>query len=159
MRQAYAGLLAYDVSYNASCLKKSPAPGDPDAPQNSGNYCFANAVTNTTSPTDSYVYYIPLGITLPAGNLPTCDSCLTSTMAVYANAAADKSQPLSLDYAASAAMINDMCGPSFVNASIPAAGSSGSGGKSAASRAGGVDAAWNGWSGVLVGAAVLTAAL
>ncbi|KAL9075912.1 MAG: hypothetical protein Q9161_001306 [Pseudevernia consocians] len=163
VRQAYAGLLSYDVSYNGSCLKNAPIPDDPDARQDNDNYCFANAVTNTTSPTDSYIYYLPLGIPLPAGSLPTCDACLTATMAVYAAAASNKSQPLNLDYVDAATMVNEMCGPAFVNASIPnAASSSSSGGagkKSAASRARGLDAASKGWVGVLVGAAALLAAL
>ena len=161
VRQAYAGLLAYDVSYNASCLKNSPVSGDPDKQQNNKNYCFANAVTNTSSPTDSYIYYLPLGTPLPSGSLPTCDFCLTTTMAVFANEAANKSQPLSLDYVQSATMVNQMCGPAFVNATIPSAGSSGSGGgsKSAASRAGSADAAWKGRLGLLVAAAGLVALL
>lgn len=134
VRQAYAGLLAYDVSYNASCLKDSPAtPGSEpsDAQQdnnNNNNYCFANAVTNRSSPTDSYVYYLPLGITLPSGSLPTCNTCLANTMALYAAAASNKTQPLNLDYVQSATLVNEMCGPNFVNASIPSAHSSSSGG-------------------------------
>ena len=161
VRQAYAGLLAYDVSYNASCLKNSPTAGSLDKQQDNDNFCFANAVTNKTSPTDSYIYYLPLGISLPSGSIPTCDSCLTSTMAIYANAAANKSQPLNLDYVNSATMVNEMCGPAFVNASIPSASSSsgGAGGKkSAAARLGSADAAWTGWLGALVGAAALVAA-
>lgn len=157
VRQAYAGLLAYDVSYNASCLQNSPDPGA--AGQDNGNYCFASAVTNASSPTDSYVYYLPLGIGLPSGSLPTCDYCLAATMAVYAEAAMNKSQPLNLDYDASATLINEMCGPSFVNATIPSAdasSSSGSGGKkSAASRA---EVAAKGWSGAVLGAAALLVA-
>ena len=135
VRQAYAGLLAYDVSYNASCLKNSPAtPGSessdaqPDN-DNDNNYCFANAVTNRSSPTDSYIYYLPVGITLPSDSLPTCNTCLANTMALYATAASNKTQPLNLDYVQSATLINEMCGPNFVNASIPSAHSSSGGGK------------------------------
>ena len=51
-------------------------------------------------------------------------------MAVFANGAANKSQPLNLDYVDSATMANRMCGPAFVNATISNAGaSSGGGGK------------------------------
>lgn len=158
VRQAYAGLLAYDVSYHASCLKNTLTPGDPDAQQHNDNYCFANAVTNTTSPTDSYIYYLPLGTPLPPGSLPTCDPCLTNTMAIFANEAMNKTQPLSLDYVDAATRVNDMCGPAFVNASVPTAGSSsgGRGSNAAASRA---DVACKAWLGALVGAAVLVAAL
>lgn len=148
-----------DVSYNASCLKNgSPTPGGPDPNPNNQNYCFANAITNTTSPSDSYVYYLPLGMALPSGSLPTCDSCLAQTMAVYAAAASNRSQPLNLDYVDSATLINEMCGPAFVSASIPNAGSSSAGGgkksSAAASRAEGLDAAWLG---LLVGGAAAAA--
>lgn len=165
VRQAYAGLLVYDVSYNASCLKNTPTPGDPNEQQNNENYCFANAITNKTSPSDSYVYYLPVGLRLPSGSLPTCDSCLTRTMAVYADAASNRSQPLNLDYVDSATMINQMCGPTFVRATVPNAGtrSDGGGGKTSAAarvRAGVVDAPWwKGRLGLLVGAAALLAVL
>ena len=121
IRQAYAGLLSYDVLYHASCLKNT-LNTSPDAPgQDNSNYCFANAITNQTNPTDSYVYYLPLGVALPAGSLPTCDGCLKDTMALFAQNAENKSQPLSLDYVVAAGLINQDCGPNYVNATIPAA--------------------------------------
>jgi hypothetical protein len=61
--QAYNGLVAYSATYSASCLRDSE-----------GSYCFANAVTNTSSPTDSYPYYLPIGQELPAGSRPTCNT-------------------------------------------------------------------------------------
>lgn len=64
--QALNGLVAYPVAYAASCLK--------DAKDTAGSYCFANAVTNTSSTTDSYPYYLPVGQELPAGSRPTCNS-------------------------------------------------------------------------------------
>lgn len=65
---------------------------------------------------------------MPAGSLPTCDGCLKDTMALFAQEAENKSQPLSLDYEVAAELINQDCGPNFVNATIPtASGGSGSG--------------------------------
>jgi len=61
--QALNGLVAYPVAYSASCLRDTE-----------GSYCFANAVSNTSSPTDSYSYYLPVGQDLPAGSRPTCNS-------------------------------------------------------------------------------------
>jgi hypothetical protein len=61
--QALNGLVAYPVAYSASCLRDTE-----------GSYCFANAVTNTSSPTDSYPYYLPIGQPLPAGSRPTCNT-------------------------------------------------------------------------------------
>jgi hypothetical protein len=61
--QALNGLVAYPVAYSASCLRDTE-----------GSYCFANAVSNTSSPTDSYSYYLPVGQELPAGSRPTCNS-------------------------------------------------------------------------------------
>jgi hypothetical protein len=122
IRQAYAGLITYDVLYRASCLKNNP---DPQATgQNNNNYCFANAITNTSNPTDSYIYYLPLGIPLPPGSLPTCSGCLKDTMALFATAASNKSQPLNLDYVDAATMVDRDCGPNFVNATMNADSSS-----------------------------------
>ena len=126
VRQAYTGLLAYDVLYHASCLKNSSSG------MSNSNYCYANAVTNLSSPTDSYPYYLPLGIPMPASSLPTCNDCLKNTMAVFAAAASNKSQPLSLDYVNAAQQINQDCGPGFVNGTVPSVGSSGTGTVSAA---------------------------
>ena len=107
MRQAYAGFLSYASLYQASCLKDGR-----------GNYCFANAITNTTSPTDSYVYYLPLGVNLPGGSRPTCSPCLQQTMAVFAETAGNLSQPISTDYVSAATQIVSGCGPNFVNQSV-----------------------------------------
>lgn len=71
-------------------------------------------------------------------------------MALFATAAANKSQPLSLDYVNAATMINQDCGPEFVNGTIPTVGSSGS----AVASSGAVRVGAGGWvgMGVLVGA-------
>lgn len=71
--QALNGLVAYPVAFAASCLK--------DLNDNDGSYCFANAVTNITSSTDSYPYYLPIGQELPAGSRPTCNRVGRSHMA------------------------------------------------------------------------------
>ena len=107
VRQAYAGLVAYAPLYQASCLKDS------------GNkYCFANAITNTKSPADSYVYYLPLGMPLPGGSQLTCSQCLKTTMGYFNAVAGNKSQPVSTDYTQAAQMINMGCGPGFVNQTV-----------------------------------------
>lgn len=105
--QAYNGLLAYQPLYRAGCLTDG-----------NGNYCFANAVTNISAPTSSYIYYLPLGVDLPAGTNPTCDSCLQNTMAIFASAASNKSVPLNGDYTSAAQQIDMSCGPQFVQPSI-----------------------------------------
>ena len=118
--QAYKGLLSYGPMYQASCLKDS-----------SGNYCFANAITNTSSPTDSYVYYLPLGMPLPGGARPTCSSCLQNTMTIFNEAASNLSQPVSPFYTGAAEQIDLGCGPSFVNTTVaPIIGSASSGASS-----------------------------
>jgi hypothetical protein len=105
--QAYNGLIAYSPLYQAGCLK------DPQ-----GNYCFANAITNTTSPSDSYVYFLPLGIALPGASRPTCSKCLQNTMNIFAGAASNLSQPVSTTYVAAAVQIDQGCGPTFANSTI-----------------------------------------
>jgi len=58
-------------------------------------------------------------------------------MAIFVSAAANKSQPLSLDYVDAATMVNLDCGPGFVNGTIPSVGSSGSGSGSTSAAGGG----------------------
>ncbi|KAG9711237.1 hypothetical protein KCU73_g17235, partial [Aureobasidium melanogenum] len=94
--QAYTGFVAYQSLYHAGCLLNS----------NTGSYCFSDAVTNASSPTDSYVYYLPLGISLPSTTSPSCSSCLRDTMSVFASTATNRSQPLSKVYGTAAAMID-----------------------------------------------------
>ena len=95
---------------------------------------------------------------MPASSLPTCNDCLKNTFAIFAAAASNKSQPLSLDYVNAAQQINMDCGPGFVNGTVPDLGSSGTG---TTSGAGGVGRSGEGaWIGVLVvGVSVIMALL
>jgi len=111
IQQAKLGLEAYQPLYTASCLLNPTTQ----------SYCFAGAVTNASSPTDAYIYYLPLNISLPGGSQPTCNSCLKNTMAVFDAATSDRSSLISGDYIAAAQQINVQCGPAFVNQSLAAA--------------------------------------
>lgn len=108
--QAYNGLVAYEPLYQAGCLQG-----------NDRKYCFANAITNTTSPSDSYVYYLPLGIPLPGPSQPSCSKCLLQTMNIFQEAAGNRSQPVTTNYVDAAQMIDVTCGPTFINATLPVA--------------------------------------
>ncbi|KAL8709587.1 MAG: hypothetical protein Q9220_005679 [cf. Caloplaca sp. 1 TL-2023] len=113
---AYNGLVAYDPLYKAGCAKD----------EQSGDYCFANAITNASSPTDSYPYYLPLGIALPGGSSPSCTSCLKNTMDIFNQAANAKTQqPLLATYGAAAQMVDVGCGPNFANLTVSGAKSAG----------------------------------
>lgn len=127
VRQAYNGLVAYAPLYQAGCLKDSE-----------GSYCtstrfkqteqsrvltylklgFANAITNSSNPTDSYPYYLPIGITMPGGSRLTCSSCLRDTIHTFWTYTGNKTQPISNTYAAAASQVNIQCGPHFVNESV-----------------------------------------
>ncbi|KAH8815920.1 hypothetical protein F5884DRAFT_774243 [Xylogone sp. PMI_703] len=111
IEQTRTGLISYETLYKASCLRNRAT----------SSYCFADAITNSTNPTDSYIYYLPLNSSLPGGSLPTCSQCLQDTMAIFDSAAADRSQPIASTYVGAAQMIDLNCGPTFVNASLPAA--------------------------------------
>ncbi|KAF2741429.1 hypothetical protein EJ04DRAFT_530458 [Polyplosphaeria fusca] len=102
--QAYNGLLAYEPLYQASCLR------DDD-----GNYCYANAVTNTTATSDAYPYYLPLGAAMPGGARPTCNTCLQDGMAIFSAFGGNSTQPISQTYDGAAQQIDMYCGPTFVN--------------------------------------------
>ena len=110
IQQAELALKAYKPLYSASCLRN---------PQTS-SYCFADAITNSTSPTDSYIYHLPLNTSLPGGSQPTCNTCLKSTMAIFSAASSDRSSAIAQTYLTAAQQINVQCGPNFVNASLAA---------------------------------------
>jgi hypothetical protein len=114
IQQAQLGLQAYTPLYTASCLRNP----------NTSSYCFADAVTNSSSPTDSYIFYLPLNISLPGGSQPTCDKCLQDTMAVFGAASGDRKSALASDYVTAAMQVNVQCGPNFVNQSLAAPASS-----------------------------------
>jgi len=116
IQQARLGLLAYRPLYSASCLRN---------PSTSA-YCFADAITNSSNPTDSYIYFLPLNISLVGGSQPTCDSCLRNTMSVFEAASSDRSSALASDYVSAAMQVNVNCGPNFVNQSLAAPVVSGS---------------------------------
>ncbi|KAF2440357.1 hypothetical protein P171DRAFT_368212 [Karstenula rhodostoma CBS 690.94] len=103
--QAYNGLVAYEPLYLASCLK-----------DDEGDYCYANAVTNTTSQgVDAIPFYLPLGVPMHSGARPTCNSCLQDEMAIFSQFAANSSQPVSQTYSSAADTISMYCGSAFVN--------------------------------------------
>ena len=56
-------------------------------------------------------------------------------MALFAQEAENKSQPLSLDYVVAAELINQDCGPNYVNATIPTASGGSTSGATTASGA------------------------
>ncbi|KAI1622631.1 hypothetical protein EDD37DRAFT_611045 [Exophiala viscosa] len=120
--QAYAGLLAYEPLYRATCLQDST----------SGAYCFAEAVTNTTNDADAYPYYTALGLNMPAGASPTCSQCLKDTMSIFAGYAQATNQPLASTYLGCAAQVDVACGSGFAATDIKV----GSVKKSAATRKG-----------------------
>ncbi|KAK0357277.1 hypothetical protein LTR02_000084 [Friedmanniomyces endolithicus] len=110
--QAYNGLIAYPPLYHAGCLTDT-----------TGQYCVANAMTNASSPTSTYIYYLPLGLQLPNGTKPACNLCLQNTMAIFATAAGNSSVPLSGDYTSAAQQVDAGCGTQFAEASVENASS------------------------------------
>lgn len=105
VRQAYAGFVAYQPLYHAGCLTNA-----------AGDYCFAAAVNNASAPSAAYIYYLPLGMSLPATAKPACNACLRNTMSVFALYAGDGVQPLSGTYSAAASQLDGDCGSQFVEA-------------------------------------------
>lgn len=106
---SYVGMLAYAPLYTAACLKNAAK----------AEYCYADAITNTTNPSNAYFYYLPLNISLPAGTVPSCNACLQDTMDMFRTAAANRQQPIANTYVAAAQQANALCGPAFVNATLP----------------------------------------
>ena len=123
--QAYNGLASYQPMYHVGCLQD----------RSTGSYCFADAVTNASSPTSSYVYYLAVGVSLPSMTNPTCSECLHDTMALFGAAASNKSQPIAAVYADAAKMIDSNCGKDFVNMTISTSSSSSGSGSASRSAA------------------------
>lgn len=107
---AYRAMMAYAPIYSAGCLR------DPDT----GAYCYANAVTNLTNPSTTYIYFLPLNKTLPATTVPACSYCLQQTMALFQAATADRRQMIVNTYTTAADQINTICGPDFANETLSA---------------------------------------
>ena len=105
------------------CMRSTPTAAN----NQSSDFCYTNAITNTTSPTDSYPYYLPLGVNLPGPSMPTCSKCLQDTMGMFAEVAKNRSSPLSLTYVDGASQVNIRCGPNFVNQTVQGAKGSGAG--------------------------------
>ncbi|RCI16339.1 hypothetical protein L249_2157 [Ophiocordyceps polyrhachis-furcata BCC 54312] len=105
--QAQRGLRAYRTLYAASCL------------EDGGVYCFAQSASNLSDPSNSYLYFIPLGMALPGASTPSCNRCTRDIMNVYHASAANRGHLVSEKYAEAAQQINVVCGPGFVNATLP----------------------------------------
>ncbi|KAL2752826.1 hypothetical protein ACRALDRAFT_2111889 [Sodiomyces alcalophilus JCM 7366] len=114
VRQAYMGLTSYDVTYATTCLQN---------PETS-MYCYATAVTNQTNASNVYFYLLPLNMTLPGSATPACNWCLGETMAILQAAAADRDRPIADSYETAARQVNTVCGPEFVNETLPEPGES-----------------------------------
>jgi hypothetical protein len=107
---AYNGLRAYQMLFAATCLQD----------QDSDMYCYASAATNTTDPSDSKFYFMPYQLGFPGGSTPSCSWCTQETMAIFHAASADRSQVISQMYGQAALSVNAVCGPDYVNATLPA---------------------------------------
>ena len=67
---------------------------------------YVDAVTNVSSPGDSHVYYLPLGVNLPGASRPTCSTCMQETMGIFQEYAGNASHPLSNTYLPAAQQMN-----------------------------------------------------
>ncbi|KIW92307.1 uncharacterized protein Z519_07291 [Cladophialophora bantiana CBS 173.52] len=108
--QAYAGFLAYEPVYRATCLQD----------KSTGNYCFSEAVTNSSNAADFYPYYTAVGLSMPETARPSCSQCLKETMEIFAGYAQDASQPLAKTYLPCATQVDKSCGSAFVSTDVKA---------------------------------------
>ncbi|GLI82096.1 hypothetical protein PoHVEF18_010497 [Penicillium ochrochloron] len=108
VRSVYQELIAYEPMYRASCLT------NPDTK----DYCFVDAVTNTTAPNDYNVYFMPIGSTLTSSGKLTCNECLQATMKIFAQWASTDGQSLDTTYLPSAKVVNGYCGSNFANTNV-----------------------------------------
>lgn len=109
VKQVHKGLTSYELVFKATCLQ------DPDDSQ----YCFASAVNNNNNGSNVYPYQMPLNMTFPASATPDCNWCLEETMRIYQAAAADRESFIARVYEDAARQMNTVCGPDFVNDTLP----------------------------------------
>jgi hypothetical protein len=114
---AYKGMETYETVFRATCLTNSDA--------NSSSYCFANAITNASTASNSYLYYLPFNSSLPTDAVPACGSCTEQTMQIYQAATSDRKADITNTYLSAAKQINSNCGNNFVNTTLAAAVGSG----------------------------------
>lgn len=103
----YQDLMAYKPIYLATCSTNAATK----------NYCFVDAVKNTTVPNDYNVYFMPLGSVMGSGRL-TCGQCLRDTVNIFAHWATVDGQALDTTYLPSARTINEICGAGFANTNV-----------------------------------------
>ncbi|KAI0194949.1 hypothetical protein F4808DRAFT_464358 [Astrocystis sublimbata] len=115
--QAYQGMRTYETVYKATCLT--------NADSDMLHYCFANAITNHTTPSNAYLYYLPFNSTLPSTAAPACGSCTRQTMEIYQAATSNRKAEIANTYPSAAQQINSECGQNFVNTSLAAVVDSG----------------------------------
>jgi hypothetical protein len=108
--QAYLGMRSYNVMYKSTCLR------DPE----NGIYCFANAVTNQSTPANAYFYFLPMNMSLPESSNPACSQCLQDTMAIFHAATANRKQAIAMTYENASKQVNSICGPDFVTEKLAA---------------------------------------
>ena len=109
--QAYNGLIAYEELYSASCLQDN----------DQGSFCFTRAVMNYTTASNVYLYFLPLNSSLPGRSIPSCDSCAERTMNLFHAASSNRQHPIARTYTDAAERMNMVCGPGFVNETLPEA--------------------------------------
>ena len=108
VESVYQELIAYEPVYRVSCLT------NPETKQ----YCFVDAVTNTSAPNDYNVYFVPIGSTLTSSGPITCNKCLKETFDIYAQWASVNGQSLDTTYVPSANLVNNYCGSGFANTNV-----------------------------------------
>ncbi|OQD72357.1 hypothetical protein PENPOL_c001G02746 [Penicillium polonicum] len=108
VKGTYRDLVAYEPMYRATCLTNPSTK----------NYCFVDAVSNSTVPDDYSVYLMPLGTPLSSGDVPTCNKCLKATMELFSGWARRDGQSLDSTYLPSAKIVNAHCGDGFASTNI-----------------------------------------
>ncbi|KAI1312127.1 hypothetical protein F5Y03DRAFT_341440 [Xylaria venustula] len=111
--QAHQGMKIYNTVFKATCL--------PNEDSKEREYCFANAITNQTTPSNAYLYYLPFNSSLPSTAAPSCGSCTQQTMGIYQDATSNRKADISNTYMSAAEQINSECGNNFVNTTLAAA--------------------------------------
>lgn len=96
------GLNAYTMMREVACQVN----------QETDTYCYVEA-TQSTHPSDLYLYQLPLGLALPNTTVPSCTSCVQNVMSVFANEGTSNAA-LRDTYGPASTIVNNACGDQFV---------------------------------------------
>lgn len=110
VQQTLLALKAYPIVRTTGCL----------IDQSTNQYCYLEAA-HSQNPYESYLYLLPLGLSLPNDTTPSCSACSRTVLNVYAEALQtpnSSSDGLKDTYNLAASQAEESCGSGFAQTGL-----------------------------------------